>query len=90
MTSWFWTWENKKKTYPSSLEDYSSTLPMRSSMSDLNKFTSNSLEKRYIIILIVIPLMNSQRRPARRGDIDHPDARGMNPQRMRMKKMKNL
>ena len=33
---------------------------MQSSMLDLDKSTSNSLEKRYAIISIVIPLMNSQ------------------------------
>ena len=48
----------KKIIRPSSLEDRSSTLPTRSSTSDLDKSTSNSLERRYAIISIVIPLMS--------------------------------
>ena len=36
----------KKMIHPSSLEDRSSTLPTRSSTSDLDKSTSNSLEKK--------------------------------------------
>jgi hypothetical protein len=48
-------------------------------MSDLDKFTSNSLEKRYVAISIVIPLMSSQRRPAPRGDADYHNARRINP-----------
>jgi hypothetical protein len=59
-------------------------------MSDLDKSTFNFLEKRYVVISIVIPLMNSQRRPAPGGDDDHPNARRINPQRMNGKKMKNL
>ena len=43
-------------------------------MLDLNKSTSNSLEKRYATISIAIPLMSSQRRPALGGDVDHPNA----------------
>ena len=39
---------------------------------------------------IVIPLMNSQRRPALGGDVDHLDAKGIKPQGMNGKKMKNL
>ena len=57
--------------HPSFLEDRSSTPPTRSSTLDLDKFTSNSLEKRYVVISIVILLMSSQRRPALGGDIDH-------------------
>jgi hypothetical protein len=34
--------------------------------------------------------MNSQKRPAPRGDVEHPDTGGINPQRMKIKKMKNL
>ena len=41
-------------------------------------------------IILGIPLMNSQRRPAPGGDDDHPNARRINPQRMDGKKMKNL
>jgi hypothetical protein len=63
---------------------------MRSSTSDLDKSTSNSLEKRYAAISMVIPLMNSQRRPALGGDADHLVAKGINPQGMNGKKMKNL
>ena len=63
---------------------------MRSSTSDLDKSTSNSLEKRYVVILIVIPLMNSPRRPALGGDVDHPNAERIYLQRMNGKKMKNL
>jgi len=75
---------------PSSLEDRSSTQQTRSSSLDLNKSTSNSLEKRYAAISIVIPLMNIQRRPALGGDVDHPNIKGVNPQRIDGKKMKNL
>ena len=53
-------------------EDRSSTPPMRSSTSDLDKSTSNSLEKRYVVISIVTPLMSSPRRPTLGGDVDHP------------------
>jgi len=55
-------------------------------MLDLDKSTSNSIEKRYIVISIVIPLMNGQRRPAPTEDTEHPNTRGINPQRMRKKK----
>ena len=77
---------------PSSLEDRSSTPPMRSSTSDLDKSTSNSLEKRYVVILIVILLMNSQRRAAPGEDVDHPNAKGTNPDGMdgKMKNLKRL
>ena len=71
------------------LEDRSLTLPTRSSMSDMDKFTFNSLEKRYTAISIVIPLMNSQRRAALGGDVDHPNVKGTNPDGMNGK-MKNL
>jgi hypothetical protein len=57
---------------------------------DLDKSISNSLEKRYTAISIVIPLMSNQRRPTLGGDADHPNARRINPQRMNGKKMKNL
>ena len=56
----------------------------------LDKSTSNSLEKRYVVISIVIPLMNSPRRPALGGDVDLPNAGRINLQRMNGKKMKNL
>jgi hypothetical protein len=59
-------------------------------MLDLDKSTSNSQEKRYDVISKVIPLMNSQRRPAPRGDIDYPHAGGINFPRMMKKKMRNL
>ena len=68
----------------------SSTQPTQSSMLDLDKSTSNSLEKRYAVILIVKPLMNSPRRPALGGDVDHPVAKRVNSQRVDGKKMKNL
>jgi hypothetical protein len=70
LTLWFWIWEKKKTIHPSSLEDRSSKPPMRSSTSDLDKSTSNSLEKRYVVISIVILLMSSRRRTAL-GDIDY-------------------
>ena len=78
--------EEEEEDVLSSLEDHSSTPPTRSSTSDLDKSTSNSLNKRYVAISIVIQLMNSQRRPAPRGDADQPNARGINPQRMRKRK----
>jgi hypothetical protein len=84
------TWEKKEKKHLSSLEGRSSTLPMQSSTSDLDKSTSNSLEKRYAVISIVIPLMNNPRSPVPGGDVDHPDARGISPQGMDGKKIKNL
>jgi hypothetical protein len=56
--------------HPSSLEDHSSTPPMRSSTSDLVKSTSKSVEKRYAVISIGILLMSSQRIPTPGGDVD--------------------
>ena len=89
-TSWFWTWVKKKMIHPSSLEDRSLKLQTQSSTSDLNNSTTNSLEKRYAVILIVIPLMSSQRRPTLGGDANHPNVGRINPQRIDRKKMKNL
>jgi hypothetical protein len=64
-------------------EDRSSTLPMQSSTSDLDKSTSSFLDKRYTIVLIGILLMSSQRRPAPGGgDIDHPTIKRINSLRM--------
>ena len=57
----FMVLEKKKMIHPSSLEDRSSTPPTQSSMLDLDKSTSSSLERRYAAISIVIPLMNNQR-----------------------------
>ena len=88
-TSWFWTWE-KKTIHPSSLENHSLTLPKWSSTPDLDKSTSNSLEKRYAVILIVIPLMSSRRSLALGGDVDHPKTKRINPQRKVGIKMRNL
>jgi hypothetical protein len=48
-------------------------------MLDLDKSTSNSLAKRYVVVSIVIPYMNSQRRAAPGEDVDHPNAKGINP-----------
>ena len=76
--------------HPSSLEECCSTPLMRSSMSDLDKSTSNSLEKRYAVILIVILLKNSQRRVAPGGDVDRPDVKETNPYGMNGRKVKNL
>jgi hypothetical protein len=59
-------------------------------MLDLDKSTSNSLEKRYVVISIVILLINSQRRLTPGGDVNHPNARRINLQRIDGKKMKNL
>jgi hypothetical protein len=56
----------------------------------VDKSTSNSQEKRYAAISIAIPLMNNPKRPTPRGDVDQPNVEGINPQRMRMKKMKNM
>jgi hypothetical protein len=53
-------------------EDRFSTLSMQSSTSHLDKSTSCSQEKRYAVVLIVILLMSSRRRPAPRGEVDHP------------------
>jgi hypothetical protein len=72
------------------LEDRSSILAPQSSTSDLDKSTSNSLEKRYAAISIVILLMSSPRSPTPRGDIDHPDTGRIDTQRMNGKKMKKL
>ena len=76
--------------HPSSWEDRSSTPPTRSSMSDLDKSTSNFLEKRYVVISIVILLMSSRRRAAPGGGVDHPDVKGTNPYGMNRRKMNNL
>ena len=89
LISWPCTWEKKKTIHLSSLEDHSSTPPTRSSMSDLDKSTSNSLEKRYAVISIVILIMNSRRRVAPGVDVDHPNVKGTNPDGMNGK-MKNL
>ena len=51
-------------------------------MLDMDKSTSNSLDKRYIAISIVIQLMNIQKRSAPREDADHLNARRINSQRM--------
>ena len=56
----------------------------------LDKSTSNSLEKRYAVSLIVILLMNSQTRVALGGDIDRPNVKGSNPSGMNGRKVKNL
>jgi hypothetical protein len=40
-------------------------------MSDLDKSTSNSLEKRYAVTLTVTLLMSSRRSPTPGGDVDH-------------------
>jgi hypothetical protein len=58
-------------------------------MLNLDKSTSNSLERRYAVISIVILLMNSRRRTALGGDIDRPDVKGTNLNGMNGK-MKNL
>jgi hypothetical protein len=59
-----------------------------SSMLDLDKSTSNSLEKRYAVTLIVILLMISRRSPAPGGDIDHPADKRINSLRMDGETMK--
>ena len=51
--------DKEEEIHPSSLEDRSSTPPTRSSTLDLDNSTSNSLEKRYVVISIVILLINS-------------------------------
>ena len=89
-TSWFWTWVKKKMIHQSFLEDRSSTPPTRSSTSDLDKSISNSLDKRYVAISVVIPLMSSRRSPAPGGDVDHPEIRRINLQRMNGRKIRNL
>jgi len=48
------------------------------------------LEKRYAVILIVIPLMRGQRSPALGGDVDHPETKRINPQRKVGRKIRNL
>jgi hypothetical protein len=58
-------------------------------MLNLDKSTSNSLERRYAVISIVILLMNSRRITALGGDIDRPDVKGTNLNGMNGK-MKNL
>ena len=58
-------------------------------MSDLDKSTSNSLEKRYAVISIVIPLMNSRRSPALGGDVN-PANRRINLQIMSGRNIRNL
>jgi hypothetical protein len=55
---------------------------MQSSTLDLDKSTSNSLEKRYDVALIVILLMSSQRSLALGGDVDHPADKRINSLRM--------
>ena len=82
--------ENKKKTYLSCLEDHCSTQQTQSSTLDLDKSTFNSLEKRSTAISIVISLMNSQRGPALGGDVDHPETRRINLQRMNGRKIRHL
>ena len=62
---------------------------MRSFTSDLDKSTSNSLKKRYVVISIVILLMSSRRRATPGGDVDHPNVKGTNPDGINGK-MKNL
>jgi hypothetical protein len=91
LTSWSWTWE-KKMIHPSSLEDRSSTLLTQSFTSDLDKSTSNSLEKRYDVILIVILLVSSRRRTAPGGDVDHPVVKRIIPDGIngKIKRLKNL
>jgi hypothetical protein len=79
-----------KKIHPLSWEDRSSTLPIQLSTSDLDKSTFNFLEERYAVISIVILHMNSQRRAALRGDVDHPNVKGNNLQGTDGRKMKNL
>jgi hypothetical protein len=68
---------------------------MQSSTSDLDKSTSNSLKKRYVVISIVILLMSSQRRTALGGDVDHPaikrtNPNGINGKMKNLKRLKNL
>jgi hypothetical protein len=68
----------------------SSTLLTRSSTLDLDKSTSNFLEKRYAVISTVIQLTNNQRRAALEGDVNHPDVKGTNLYGISGKKMRNL
>ena len=58
-------------------------------MSDLDKSTSNSLEKRYAVISIVIPLMSSRRSLAPGGDVN-PANRRTNLQIMSGRNIRNL
>jgi hypothetical protein len=67
---------------PIILEDRSSTLPMQSSMSDLDESTCSSLERKCVVTLIVILLMSSRRRPALGGDVDHSADKRINSLRM--------
>jgi hypothetical protein len=55
---------------PSSWEDHSSTPPMPSSSSDLDKSTFSFQIERYAITLIVILLVSSLRSPTIGGDIN--------------------
>ena len=48
------------------------------------------MEKRYVVISIVIPLMSSRRNPTPGGDVDHPKTKRINPQRKVGRKMRNL
>ena len=59
-------------------------------MLDLDKSTSNFQEKRYDVTLIVIPLMNSQRKPIPRGDVEHLNVGGINSLRMNGRKIRKL
>jgi hypothetical protein len=69
----------EKDDSPIILEDRSSTLPMQSSTSDLDKSTSSSLERRYVVTLTVILLMSSRRRIALGGGhVDHPTIKRIN------------
>jgi hypothetical protein len=63
---------------------------MRSSTLDLDKFTSNSLEKRYAIISIVILLMSNQIRTTLGGNVDHLAVKGTNPNGMNGRRIKSL
>jgi hypothetical protein len=58
-------------------------------MLDLNKSTSNFLEKGYDVISIVILLVDSQRSLTPRGDIKHSGVEGINPQGISGGNMKN-
>ena len=56
----------------------------------MDKSTSNSLDKRYVVISIVIPLMNNPKRPAPGGGVVHSDNKRINSKRMNGRKVKNL
>jgi hypothetical protein len=58
-------------------------------MLDLDKSTSNSLKKKYVVISIVRLLMSSRRRTAPGGYVGHLDVKRTNPNGMNGK-MKNL